>query len=81
VAEKPTFIRPSQVLYLKGLTRYRQLRFGIEAFYVKEGKGRQWEDLARKGELAAEIGVLPDGRAGLISLKAMPKAGATPLPR
>ena len=81
VAEKPTFIRPSQGLYLKGLTRYRQLRFGIEAFYVKEGKGRQWEDLARKGELAAEIGILPDGRAGLISLKAMPKTGATPLPR
>ena len=80
-AEGPTFIRPSQGLYLQGLTRYRQLRFGIEAFYVKEGDGRKWEALARKGELAAEIGILPDGRAGLISLKAMPKAGATPPPR
>jgi len=48
---------------------------------VQEGNGKKWEDLARKGELAAEIGVLPDGRAGLISLKAMPKAGATPPPR
>jgi uncharacterized membrane protein/uncharacterized membrane-anchored protein len=76
-AGDPTLTRPSQGLYLQGLTRYTELRFGIEAYYVKEGNGKKWEDLARKGELAAEIGVLPDGRAGLVSLKAMPKVVRT----
>ena len=76
-AGDPTLTRPSQGLYLQGLTRYTELRFGIEAYYVKEGHGKQWEDLARKGELAAEIGVLPDGRAGLVSLKAVPKVVLT----
>lgn len=44
---------------------------------MREGDGKKWEDLARKGELAAEIGVLPDGRAGLVSLKAVPKVVRT----
>ena len=73
LAGEPTFRRPKDGLYLQGLTRGSQLRFGIEAYYVKEGEGRKWEDLARRGELAAEIGILPDGRAGLVSLKAVPK--------
>jgi uncharacterized membrane-anchored protein len=73
-AGKPTFTRPKDGLYLQGLTRGTQLRFNIEAFYVREGEGRKWEDLARRGELAAEIGILPDGRAGLVSLKSLPKA-------
>ena len=75
-AGKPTITRPKDGLYLQGLTRGTQLRFGIEAYYVKEGDGKKWEELARKGELAAEIGILPDGRAGLVSLKAMPKAAS-----
>jgi uncharacterized membrane-anchored protein len=73
-ADEPTFVQPSEGLYLRGLTRDSRLRFGIEAFYVKEGEGKKWEDLSRNGELAAEIGVLTDGRAGLVSLKAVPKA-------
>lgn len=73
LAGEPTFRRPKDGLYLQGLTRGSQLRFGIEAYYVKEGEGRKWEDLARRGELAAEIGILPDGRAGVVSLKAVPK--------
>lgn len=73
MAGDPTLIRPSQGLYVQGLTRYSELRFGIEAYFVKEGDGKKWEELARKGELAAEIGLLPDGRAGLVSLQAVPK--------
>lgn len=72
----PTFVQPTEGLYLRGLTRGNQLRFGIEAFYVQEGQGKKWEDLVRRGELAAEIGVLPDGRSGLVSLKSLSKPDA-----
>lgn len=72
---EPTFTKPTEGLFLRGLTRGNQLRFGIEAFYVQEGAGRSWEELARKGELGAEVGILPDGRAGLVSLKMLPKEG------
>jgi uncharacterized membrane-anchored protein len=50
----------------------RTSRFGIEAFYVKEGTGKGYEQLMRTGLLLAEIAVLPDGRAGLVELKADP---------
>ena len=69
----PTFVKPTEGLYLRGLTRGNRLRFGIEAFYVQEGQGKKWEELVRRGALAAEIGVLPDGRAGLVSLKSLSK--------
>lgn len=48
-------------------------RFGIEAFYVKEGSGKEIEKTLRTGMLLAEIAVLPDGRAGLVAVKADPK--------
>lgn len=51
----------------------RTSRFGIEAFYVKEGAGKDYEKLMRTGLLLAEIAVLPDGRAGLVELKGDPK--------
>ena len=73
----PTLIRPTQGLYLRGLSRGGQLRFGIEAYYVQEGAGQKWEAERRQGSLVAEIGVLADGRAGLISLKAAPKVALT----
>lgn len=67
-----TLKRPASGPYLKGFTgsrRFGQLRFGIEAFYVKEGTGNTWEKLRDQGQLVAEIGVLPDGRAGLVGLR------------
>ena len=67
----PTLKRPESGPYLKGYAgtrRFGQIRFGIEAFYVKEGTGNTWEKLRNQGQLVAEIGVLPDGRAGLVGL-------------
>jgi uncharacterized membrane protein/uncharacterized membrane-anchored protein len=67
-----TLKRPESGPYLKGFAgsrRFGQIRFGIEAFYVKEGTGNTWEKLRNQGLLVAEIGVLPDGRAGLVSLR------------
>ena len=78
-AGTPTLSRPNAGTYLRGLTRRNGFRFGIEAFYVKEGEGRKWEQLRNQGGLAAEIGILPDGRAGLINLKNVPKADLTPV--
>ena len=71
-AGKPTLRRPASGSYLRGHAGSRQfglIRFGIEAFYIKEGTGREWEKLRDQGQLLAEIGVLPDGRAGLVGLR------------
>ena len=68
----PTLKRPESGPYLKGYAgtrRFGSIRFGIEAFYVKEGTGNTWEKLRDQGQLVAEIGVLPDGRAGLVGLR------------
>lgn len=68
----PTLKRPESGPYLKGYAgtrRFGQIRFGIEAFYVKEGTGSTWEKLRNQGLLVADIGVLPDGRAGLVGLR------------
>jgi hypothetical protein len=72
---KPTLVRPGEGLYLKGLTGYRwrggnELRFGIEAYYVEEGKGAAWEKLRNTGLLKVTIAVLPNGKAGLVSIDA-----------
>jgi uncharacterized membrane protein/uncharacterized membrane-anchored protein len=68
----PTLKRPESGPYLKGFAgsrRFGQIRFGIEAFYVKEGTGNIWEKLRDQGLIVAEIGVLPEGRAGLVALR------------
>lgn len=73
-----TTLRPTEGRYLTGRwngsnwRRGREARFGIEAYFVKEGAGKALEKLQREGLLLAEIGVLPDGRAGLIDLKPDP---------
>jgi uncharacterized membrane-anchored protein len=67
-----TLKRPESGPYLKGFAgsrRFGQIRFGIEAFYVKEGTGNTWDKLRNQGLLVAEIGVLPGGRAGLVGLR------------
>ncbi|MFN5057907.1 MAG: GDYXXLXY domain-containing protein, partial [Verrucomicrobiota bacterium] len=68
----PTLKRPESGPYLKGYAgtrRFGSIRFGIEAFYVEEGTGNTWEKLRNQGLLVADIGVLPDGRAGLVGLR------------
>jgi uncharacterized membrane-anchored protein len=71
-AGRPTLKRPAAGPYLRGHAgsrRFGLIRFGIEAFFVKEGEGKGWEELRNQGRLVAEIGVLPDGRAGLVGLR------------
>ena len=55
--EGVTLKRPESGPYLKGyagMRRFGQIRFGIEAFYVKEGTGNTWEKLRDQGQLVAQ---------------------------
>jgi uncharacterized membrane protein/uncharacterized membrane-anchored protein len=75
----PTFREPRSGSYLRarnGRSNWGigDLRAGIESFYVAEGTGQKWEKLRNQGRLLAEIGVLPDGRAGLVALKEAPQS-------
>lgn len=82
-AGRPTLRRPPTGPYLRGHAgsrRFGLMRFGIEAFYVKEGEGKGWENLRDQGQLVAEIGVLPDGRAGLVGLRKADASLAQPVP-
>jgi len=68
-----SFTRPTTGDYLIGrndITSWGpgRYRFGIEAYYVQEGKGLAWEEAARRGNLAAEIAVAPWGQAKLRKL-------------
>lgn len=81
---QPTFREPRSGAYLRarnGRGNWGQgdLRAGIESFYVEEGTGHKWEKFRNEGRLLAEIGVLPDGRAGLVSLQEAPKNLITPM--
>jgi hypothetical protein len=85
-AGPPTLRRPTSGPFLQGFggqRRFGTLRFGIEAYFVKEGTGQEWERLRDQGQLVAEIGVLPDGRAGLIGLRKLDtlKGESTPFRR
>lgn len=71
----PTLTRPATGPFLLarvGQSRWgwgNDIRAGIESYYVAEGTGAVWEQLRNKGRLLAEVGVLPNGQAGLISLR------------
>ena len=61
--------RPAGKKFLRGwvVGDYRQpLQYGIEAYYVQEGKGKELEDLMRSKKLSAEIAVAPWGQAKLV---------------
>jgi len=46
-----------------------RLTYGIESFFVPQGKGKPIEDERQKGELTADIAVDSDGRAAIKSLR------------
>ena len=65
--------KPAKGKYLRG--KYTSawgwggpIRFGIEAFYVEEGKGKNLENLRNKKSLSAEVAVAPWGQAKLVRL-------------
>jgi uncharacterized membrane-anchored protein len=55
----------SNPLFLRGTATEAGIRFGLESFYVQEGKGQAYEDAARRGELWAEVTVAPGGSSAL----------------
>lgn len=73
---EPSLQQPVSGTFLltrKGLSSWSwnnvDIRAGIESYYVAEGSGHVWEKLHNKGQLLAEVGILPNGQAGLISLQ------------
>ena len=68
-AERVSIHPPVSGTYLRGhIADYGQLLFGIEAYYVQEGKGKQYEEAIRRKKLSAEIAVTSSGRAALRAL-------------
>jgi len=65
-AEKFSFQRPESGRFIRGrMTRYGQLTFGIEQYYVQEGTGRKYEQAIRRGGVSARVAVDSEGRAKL----------------
>lgn len=65
-----SILPPPGVRYIRGrMTGYNRIEFGIEAFYVQEGKGREYERAAREKRLSAEIALTSGGQAALRGLR------------
>jgi uncharacterized membrane-anchored protein len=58
--------RPSSGRYIRGrVVNSWSHEFGIEAFYVQEGQGKEYEQARNANRLSAEIALTPDGTASL----------------
>jgi uncharacterized membrane-anchored protein len=68
-AVRASLQRPSGVTYIKGRYAQGRLRFGIEAYYVQEGTGLQYEQAIRDRRLSAEVALTSWGQATLRGLK------------
>ena len=69
-AGKVSMEKPEGGLFLKGqMKRYGTMEFGIEAYYVQEGKGRGYEQAIRDRQLSAELAVTSSGQAVLKGLR------------
>ncbi|MEY4186415.1 MAG: hypothetical protein RIT02_1449 [Planctomycetota bacterium] len=59
-----TWTKPESGLFLKGwVDADGRHEFGIDQFFVQEGKGLMYEDAVLRSELSAEVSVDPDGKA------------------
>lgn len=70
-ATRASVIRPASGVYLRGLYRpygFPAIRAGIEAFYVEERSGHDYEKAIRDKKLFAEVAVAPSGAAKLVRL-------------
>lgn len=55
--------------YIRGTVRDRfRIEFGIESYFVQEGRGKPYEDAIRNRGLSARIALAPDGQAALRGL-------------
>lgn len=69
-AGKASVHRPASGKFLRGtMIGPGRLEFGIEAYYVQEGRGREYEKAIRNRRLSAEIAVAADGQAALRGLR------------
>lgn len=58
--------RPSTGTFIRGkLSGRRRIEFGIESFFVQEGRGREYEKAVREQKLFAEVALSDDGNAVL----------------
>lgn len=64
------FIRGKYIRY--GWRGLPEIRFGIEAFYVQEGKGKELEQARNARHLTAEVALLSSGKAALRELHVEP---------
>jgi uncharacterized membrane-anchored protein len=61
---------PVNGLYLRGtVVGSNQAEFGIESYFVQEGRGHDYEDAIRNRHLSAEVTVAPDGQAAVRALR------------
>ncbi len=61
--------KPDQGPFLMGtMTEFGQVSFGIEQYFVQEGKGLQYEASMRSGQLSAEISLTREGKAAVRKL-------------
>jgi uncharacterized membrane-anchored protein len=71
-AVKFSIDRPATGKYLRGNYSAHNfgnpLQFGIEAYFVEEGQGKELENLRNSQHLSAEIALAPWGQAKLVRL-------------
>jgi uncharacterized membrane-anchored protein len=66
--------KPAEGPFLRGImNQHGLLEFGIEQFFVQEGKGREYEDAARSRRLSSEIAITPEGAAAMRGLHILAK--------
>jgi uncharacterized membrane-anchored protein len=61
---------PEGVKFIQGtLVDMGRISFGIESYFVQEGKGKQYEAAIRERRLSAEVALSPSGKAALRGLR------------
>jgi uncharacterized membrane-anchored protein len=66
--------KPGQGPFLRGtMNQWGQIEFGIEQYFVQEGKGRAYEDAVRSRRLSSEIAITPEGAAAMRGLHILDK--------
>jgi uncharacterized membrane-anchored protein len=65
-----SFSRPSQGRFIRGtVAGWDRGQFGIESYFVQEGKGTKYEQAVRQHHLSAVVSLSPDGSAALKGLQ------------
>lgn len=68
--DRVSVTRPAAGKFLRGtLVGPGRIEFGIESYFVQEGKGKEYEQALRGRRLSAELAVTADGRAALRGLR------------